>query len=142
MGSLPRMLIFCAISLCSYARGNEPYPVVDRSVQTARDADRRAILEAELASEQADLRSAKDAFAKAPADMARKEVHRHEENVKALLRELDRLTAPIRVSARTASDGAAAEKQAASKADNPPFWDVYRRTAPPTDFQPPAKESP
>jgi thioredoxin-like negative regulator of GroEL len=134
------MLIFCAISLCSCARGKEPYPIVDRSVQTARDNDRRAILEAELASEQSDLRNAQETVAKAPSDEARKEAHRHEENVKALRRELDRLTTSIRVTARTASD--VAIKQPASNAHEVPFWDAYRRTAPPTDFQPPEKESP
>lgn len=140
MGSLPRMLIFCAISLCSCARGKEPYPIVDRSIQSARDNDRRAILEAELASEQTDLRNVMEEVAKAPSDEARKEAHRHEENIKALRRELDRLTTPIRLTARTTSD--VAVRPAASNAHDVPFWDVYRRTAPPTDFQPPAKESP
>lgn len=142
MGSLPRLLIFCAISLCSYARGNESYPVVDRSAQSARDNDRRVILEAELANEQIDLRNAKEAITKAPSDDARKEVHRHEENVKALQRELDRLITPMRVTARIPSDVPAAAKRAAPKAGDAPFWDVYRRTSPTTDFQPPAKESP
>jgi capsule polysaccharide export protein KpsE/RkpR len=142
MGSLPRLLIFCAISLCSYARGNEPYPIVDRSAQAARDIDRRAILEAELATEQTELRNAQEAIAKAPSEEARKEVHRHEENIKALRRELDRVTSPIRLTGRAATEDTNVDKRTASKPAGAPFWDVYRRIAPPTDFQPPAKESP
>jgi hypothetical protein len=144
MGSLPRLLIVCAISLCAFARGNEPYPIVDRSTQEARDLDRRAILELELAAEQNALRTTQESMAKAPSDETRKKVHRHEENIKALRRELERVpaAAPIRVTARIASNDAAATKRAASQPAEAPFWDVYRRTVPRTDFQPPAKESP
>jgi hypothetical protein len=142
MGSLPRLLIFCAISLCSYARGNEPYPIVDKAAQVARDIDRRAILETELAAEQTELRFAQESLAKASSDETRKEVHRHEENIKALRRELVRATPPIRVNARTASSDTAGTKRAAPKLADAPFWDVYRRTKPPTDFQPPVKELP
>jgi hypothetical protein len=142
MGSLPRLLIFCAISLCSYARGNEPYPIVDRSAQAVRDIDRRAILEAELATEQTELRNAQEAAVKTPSDETRKIVHRHEENIKALRRELDRVTSPIRLTGRAAAEDTNADKRTAFKPAGAPFWDVYRRTAPPTDFQSPAKESP
>lgn len=144
MGSLPRLLIFCAISLCSYARGNEPYPIVDRSTQAAREIDRRAILDAELTAEQQEVRRAQDVMARTPSEEARRELHRHEENLKALHRELDRVPVDkaVRVTARTATDDAAATKRAAPKSAGTPFWDVYRRTAPPTVFQPPAKESP
>jgi len=142
MSSLPRLLIFCAISLCSFARGNEPYPIVDSSLQTAREVDRRAILETELAGEEAAFRTAQAAAVKAPSDETQRAVHRHEENIKALRRELDRAPIRIRVTAHTASDDSATAKRAASKLADTPFWDVYRRTAPPTNFQPPAKESP
>ena len=144
MGSLPRLLIFCAISLCSFARGNEPYLIVDRSAQADRDIDRRAILEAELTAEQQEVRRAREAMAKAPSEEARRELHRHEENLKAIYRELDRVPVDrqVRVSVHAATDDAAATKRAASKSADAPFWDVYRRTAPATDFQPPAKESP
>jgi hypothetical protein len=143
MGSLPRLMIFCAISLCSFARSNEPYPIVDRSVQKARDLDRRAILETELTAEQQAWRLAQAAMAKAPTDDARREVHRHEENIKALRRELERGSAegPVRVTARGIAHDAATSKRTAAQA-KAPFWDVYQRAASPTDFQPPAKESP
>jgi len=144
MGSLPRLLIFCAISLCSYARGNEPYPIVDRSAQAASDIDRCAILDAELTAEQQKVRRARDVMAITPSEEARRELHRHEENLKALHRELDRVPVdkPVRVTVRAATGDATATKRGAFKSGDAPFWDVYRRTAPLTDFQPPAKESP
>ena len=145
MSLLPRSLIFCAISLCSLAEGNEPYPVFDSAIQKARDLDRRAILELELASERQALGSAKEAFAKAPTDDMRIGVHRHEENVKALQRELERLphNAPVRLAARPAVRDAATTVTRTPPAPNQAaFWDVYRRSAPPIDSQPPAKELP
>jgi len=145
MSLLPRSLIFCAISLCSLAEGNEPYPVVDSASQQARDIDRRAILESELAAEQQALGSAKETFARAPTDDMRSGVHRHEENVKALRRELERLTdsAPVRVAARPAArDVTAATVRTPPAPVQAPFWDVYRRSAPPIDSHPPAKELP
>lgn len=145
MSLLPRSLIFCAISLCSLAEGNEPYPVVDSASQKARDIDRRAILEAELAAEQQALGSAKEALARAPSDDMRSGVHRHEDNVKALRRELERLPdkAPVRVAARPAArDATVAATRTSPAPVQAPFWDVYRRSAPPIDSQPPAKELP
>lgn len=145
MSLLPRSLIFCAISLCSLAEGKEPYPVVDNASQKARDIDRRAILESELATEQQELGSAKEAFARAPTDDMRSGVHRHEENVKALRRELERLPdkAPVRVAARlAASDAAVTATRPRPISVQAPFWDVYRRSAPPIDSQSPAKELP
>lgn len=144
MSLLPRSLIFCAISLCSLAEGNEPYPVVDSASQKARDIDRRAILESELAAEQQALGSAKEELARAPSDDMRSGVHRHEENVKALRRELERLphNAPVRIAARPAVPDTTATATRTPRAPNQaPFWDVYRRSAP-IDSQPPAKELP
>jgi hypothetical protein len=145
MSLLPRSLIFCAISLCSLAEGKEPYPVVDSASQKARDIDRREILESELAVEQQALGSAKEAFARAPTDDMRSGVHRHEENVKALRRELERLPdgAPVRVAARPAArDATAATTRTPPVSVQAPFWDVYRRSTQPIDSQPPAKELP
>jgi hypothetical protein len=145
MSLLPRSLIFCAISLCSLAEGNEPYPVVDSASQKARDIDRRAILESELAAEQQALDSAKEALARAPTDDMRSGVHRHEENVKALRRELERLPdkSPVHVAARPAVPDTTATAMHTPRAPNQvPFWDVYRRSASPIDSQLPAKELP
>jgi hypothetical protein len=145
MSLLRRSLIFCAISLCSLAEGNEPYPVVDSASQKAREIDRRAILESELAAEQQALGSARESFARAPTDDMRSGVHRHEENVKALRRELERLpdSAPVRVAARPAGrDTTASTTRTPPVSVQAPFWDVYRRSAPPIDSPPPAKELP
>lgn len=145
MGSLQRSLVFCAISLCSLAQGNELFPKVDAAVQETRDADRRLILETELAAERQSLGAAREAMAKSPTNDARTEVHRHEENVEALRRELEHLPdgAPVRVGARRPGiPDAPASGRSTPVPAQAPFWDVYRRNASPVDFQPPAKELP
>ncbi len=145
MSLLPRSLIFCAISVCPLAEGNEPYPVVDKAAQQARDVDRRAILETELAAEEQAFELVREALAQAPSERTRADLHRHEENLKALRRELARLRedTPVRVNARKASPGDAIVSQDGRQSAPAPFWDVYRRSAPPADFQPPpAKELP
>lgn len=145
MSSLPRSLVFCAISMCSLAEGNESFPVIDKAVQQARDTDRRVILETELAAEVQALGRARTALSNAPDERTLADTHRHEENVKALQRELSRLQdgLPVRVSARKAPPGDAVATQSRVHPAQAPFWDVYRRSAPPIDFQPPpAKELP
>jgi hypothetical protein len=145
MSLLQSLLIFCAISLCSLAKGNESFPIVDKAAQQARDLDRHRILETEFATEQQALGAALEAMAKAPTDDTRTAVRRHEENVKALQRELEHLQTekPVRVSARAVgAEPAVVSKRTTSVPVRAPFWDVYRRGAPPTDFQPSAKEVP
>lgn len=145
MSLLRKLLIFCAISLCSLAKGNEPFPFIDKASQQARDADRRAILVSELAAEQQALAAARESMAKAPADDTEASLHRHEENVKALRRELGQLpdVKPLRVHARVSGIDASVDSKRASSAPlTAPFWDVYKRGASPTDSQPTAKELP
>jgi len=145
MSLLPRSLIFCAISLCSLVQGKEPFPFIDKADQQARDVDRRHILEAEFAAEQQALGVARKAAERAPGEGTLVAVHRHEENVKALQRELGRLQeeSPVRVSARIAGAKASpANKYTTPASGQAPFWDVYRRGALPTDFPPPVKELP
>jgi hypothetical protein len=145
MSLLRKPLIFCAISLCSLAQGKEPFPFIDRATQQVRDMDRRAILASELASEQLALVAAREAMAKVPTDDTQADLHRHEENVKALQRELGRLpdAKPVRVHARAAAtEGTVDNGRVSSMPPPAPFWDVYRRGASPTDSQPVAKELP
>ncbi|TQK03404.1 hypothetical protein [Herbaspirillum sp. SJZ107] len=145
MSLLRKPLIFCAISLCSLAQGNEPFPIVDKAAQQARDMDRRAILESEFAAEQLALVAARESMTKAPTDDTQANLHRHEENVKALQRELARLPDAklLRVRAHAAGTEQAVDNRPASSMPPPaPFWDVYRRGASPTDSQPVAKELP
>ena len=134
-----RSLFFCAMSFNALAQGNKSFPVVGKTVQQARDADRRAILEAELAAEKQALDAALAVIKQSSSDVARAEVHRHEENVKMLRRELERTTqdGAVRISARRSRpDAVPPTKRAMSGAAPVPFWDVYRRSAAPTDFQP------
>lgn len=145
MSLLRKSLIFCAISLCSLARGNEPFPSIDKASQQARDLDRRAILASELAAEQQALGAAQESMAKAPTEDTQSDLHRHEQNVKALRRELGQLPdeKPLRVHARAAGANANVEHKHTSSTPSPaPFWDVYRRGASTIDSQPPAKELP
>lgn len=145
MSLLRKLLIFCAISLCSLARGNEPFPSIDKASQQARDADRRTILASELVAEQQALGAARESMAQASTDDAQANLHRHEENVKALQRELSQLPdqKPLRVHARAAGADATADIKRTSSTPPPaPFWDVYRRGVSPSDSQPPAKELP
>jgi hypothetical protein len=139
MSLLLRSLFFCAVSLNAFAQGNDPFPMVEKTAQIARDADRRAILEAEFAAERQALDAARAVTKQSSDDGARAEVHRHEENVKALQRELERTgqDGAVRISARRSqSDAAPPTKRAMPGAAPAPFWDVYRRSAAPNDFQP------
>lgn len=139
MSLLLRALFFCAVSLNALAQGNDSFPVVDKAAQKARNVDRRAILEAEFAAERQALDAALAVTKQSSDDDARTEVHRHEENIKALQRELERTRqdGAVRVSARRSGpDAAPPMKRAMSGADPAPFWDVYRRSTAPTDFQP------
>lgn len=70
------------------------FPRVSGSEQKARDTDRRAILERELANEQASLDKARLALGPQPAQAppaARDTVALHERNVEALNKELSKL---------------------------------------------------
>jgi hypothetical protein len=70
------------------------FPRVSSTEQKARDTDRRAILERELAAEQASLDKAKQVVTSAgakPPQSARDTVTLHERNVEALNKELAKL---------------------------------------------------
>jgi hypothetical protein len=73
------------------------FPRVSSNEQKARDTDRRAILERELASEQSSLEKAKQALGANPTQaaqapqMVRDTVTLHERNIAALNKELSKL---------------------------------------------------
>lgn len=109
------------------------YPVIAKADQKARDTDRRLILQTELATEREALAKAKPKSDTAGSKEEADAIHRHEENIKALERELERSAAQgseelppravikvIRPAARTAN---------ATRV--PQFWDPYNRA---TDF--------
>jgi hypothetical protein len=109
------------------------YPVIAKADQKARDTDRRLILQTELATEREALAKAKPK----PNTTSSKEeagaIHRHEENIKALERELERSAAqgtdelPPRAVVKAIRPGA----RTANAIRVPQFWDPYNRA---TDF--------
>lgn len=77
------------------AEPQSSFPVISHPAQRARDDDRRMILEAELVAERQALAKAQSTFDAAQTEEARAGVHRHRENVKALLREIDGVVAKL-----------------------------------------------
>lgn len=144
MSLLLRSLVFCAISVCPFAQGNEPFAFIEKAVQDQRDLDRRDILETELLAEERALGNARQVLKRTGDDDTRAVAHRHEENVKALQRELARIPGEtaVHVAARRVVPDQPAIAKRVSETTSAPFWDAYRRTAPSTDLQPLAKELP
>lgn len=109
------------------------YPVVTQGEQQQRDLDRRAILEHELREERAILARAQAALAESPTEEGRATLHRHAENVKTLLREIDgvaprtaaRVPRMQRVVVRATRD--AGRRLAAAPTAAPSFWNPYNR---------------
>jgi hypothetical protein len=114
--------IFLLSAVMPYVQAQPLYPVVAKAEQKARDEDRRLILQTELAAEGR-------ALAKAKTMSDSDAVHRHEENVKALQRELDGGDVQsgsegrhrVTVKALRPSANAANVTRAAH------FWDPYNR---------------
>ena len=141
------LALFSVLSICAQAQVD--YPIVDKTLQKARDDDRRLILETELHAERA-------ALARAVAGFDAVAVHRHTENIKALGRELASAgvklaaasefrhdeTAPLVVRAvRTPVTSAPAPS--APKADRPArFWDPYSRSTRSGDVSSRRRDSP
>jgi hypothetical protein len=102
------------------------YPVVANAEQKARDEDRRLILQTELAAEGA-------ALAKATTMSDPDAVHRHEENIKALQRELDggEVQSGSEARRRVTVKALRPSANTASVTRGPRFWDPYNR---PIDF--------
>jgi hypothetical protein len=107
------------------------YPVVAKADQKTRDADRRLILQTELAAEREALAKAKsgsNVVAKNESGLA---IHRHEENIKALERELEgsALTSGDESPARAVVKALRPAARAANVARVPQFWDPYNRAS-------------
>lgn len=130
-------LLLCGASLGAPAQ--EAFPKVDPATQRERDAQRREILETELAAERTAYAAAQAALASAPTEANRAALHRSDENIKALLRELGAGIArrsPLRVAAAPKPQ----KQQEATGAV--PFWDPYRRASAATDLSTTSKELP
>jgi hypothetical protein len=127
------ILMCSAWPLCVQAQPK--FPVVSKTVQEARDDDRRMILQTELAAEREALAKAQAAHDGGPTKERVAEVHRRTENVNALQRELGRLVdQPAsrelhRVAIKAVRPGSAA----AIVASAPRFWDPYNRGSDTTD---------
>lgn len=131
---------FIAIFLLSIstlrAQAQPAYPVVSKSEQNARDADRLPLLESELALEQEALAKAKRKPASDSETERAATIHRHQENIKALQREMngienqnlpDRRTRPV-VRAMLPAARITDSRRAAN------FWDPYNRAPDSEDF--------
>lgn len=83
-----RTVIFFLIANSTSAVAQSSYPVIDKSVQQARDQERHLILSTELLAEYQALEATNSSIAARPTDELRAKAHRHNENIKALRREI------------------------------------------------------
>jgi hypothetical protein len=118
--------IFLLSAAMPYVQAQPLYPVVANAEQKARDEDRRLILQTELAAEGA-------ALAKARTMSDLDAVHRHEENIKALQRELNggEFQSGSEARPRVTVKALHPSASTASVTRGPRFWDPYNR---PIDF--------
>jgi hypothetical protein len=114
--------IFLLSAVVPSVQAQPLFPVVANAEQKARDEDRRLILQTELAAEREGL-----AKAKAMSDPGA--VHRHEENIKALQRELDGgdVQSGSEARRRVTVKALRPSANAGNNARPPRFWDPYNR---------------
>jgi hypothetical protein len=109
------------------------YPVITKADQKARDVDRRLILQTELATEREALAKAKPKSDTAGSKEEADAIHRHEENIKALERELE--SSAVHGSDESPRRAVVKAIRPATRTANPTripqFWDPYNRA---TDF--------
>jgi hypothetical protein len=130
------LLIFILSAWSPYAHAQANYPVIGKAEQQIRDNDRRAILQEELAAEREALAKAQAAHDAGPTSEREAAVHRHTENIKALLRELDSdaktKPEPMRVVVKATRPASQVSAPAARNQGR--FWDPYNRAPDVTDF--------
>lgn len=126
------VVIFLLLGLAPFAKTQSAFPAVARSVQQARDEDRRLILDTELQAERQALVATQTALATGATDARRAEVHRHEQNVEALQREINGISEAKQGKHETAfvvrarpATGAMPLKNSSQSAS---FWNPYNRT--------------
>ena len=128
------ILVLATVTVC--VRAQPLYPTVAKAEQMERDKDRRLILETELVAEHEALMKSKAAFDRSPVHDREIEVHRHEENIRALQRELDSTAGND--AARNAKRVLVTAQRPAIVAGNTKntgrFWDPYNRASDTTDF--------
>jgi hypothetical protein len=128
------IVLLSVATLCAQAQSS--YPVISKSEQRAKDDDRLPLLESELALERKALAKAR----REPGACIEKEcaldIHRHEENIKSLQREIqgidiqdltDRRERPAAKAVRPAS-------RIADSRRSPTFWNPYNRASDTDEF--------
>lgn len=128
--------IFLLSMASTCAPAQSMYPTVSKAEQTKRDEERVPLLESELAFERQALEKTKNARTSGTPDERLAAIHRHEENIKAIRREIDASTnqAAPGQSARPAVKTVRAMAQPAGSNKTPRFWDPYNRAPDSTDF--------
>lgn len=133
--SLP-VLILLLVDTSVSAVPQSSYPVISQTAQKVRDDDRRLILEAELLAERQLLAKAQSNFEASSTEEYRAGLHRHSENVMALLRELDDISAKRALQVprvKLAVRRPLSLVPTPSRRHSANFWNPYNRTVEPTD---------
>jgi len=125
--------IFFLIGCSANALAQSSDPVIDKEAQQARDQERHLILSTELLAEYQELTRTASALAEAPTKELKAKAHRHNENIKALQRELYN-AATVRKSSQVPVRAVAkAERPAAKQPPNggaanvAAYWNPYNR---------------
>jgi hypothetical protein len=126
-----RKVIFFLIGCSANALAQSSYPVIDKEVQQARDHERYLILNTELLAEYQELAKTRSALAASPTQELAAKAHRHDENIKALQRELRGVgaaqkspSAPLRVVVRAERQAGRSQTGRAAAAT---YWNPYNR---------------
>jgi len=123
-----RKVIFFLIGCSANAIAQSSYPVIDKEVQQARDQERHLILNTELLAEYQEMTKTVNALAANPAKELAAKAHRHNENIKALQRELHNAKAaqaPMRVVVK--SGRPPAQPPTGSATTVAAYWNPYNR---------------
>lgn len=126
------ILVLATVAVC--VRAQPLFPTVAKAEQIERDKERRLILEGELAAERESLLSAKAGFETSPTRDRGMEVDRHQENIKALQRELDNIAPAPGTPGRVVARAQRRPASTVSGKDKGRFWDPYNRSSDSTDF--------
>lgn len=126
-----RKVIFFLIGCSANALAQSSYPVIDKEVQQARDQERYLILNTELLAEYQELAKTAGAMAASPTQELTAKARRHDENIKALQRELRGAgaaqkspSAPLRVVVRAGRQAGRSQAFGAAAAT---YWNPYNR---------------
>lgn len=126
------ILVLATAAVC--VRAQPLFPTVAKAEQVERDRDRRLILQAELAAERESLLATKTGVEASPTRDREMKVRRHEENIRALQRELDNIAPPTGARGRVVAKAQRPPATTANAKSTGRFWDPYNRTKDTTDF--------